>query len=288
MPDQELLAKIAQIESSRCSIDQTEMRQRILKFAMGARLDKPAEYIVITGCRSVSGFVHLWHLVKLLDYFKVDYSFLSEETCCGNSFLDKLHPKETPEDEMAFFEEHARKFESRNLERVRALGARKILTSCPGCTTRYNHFQAGGDIEIIYYTQLLAKLVDGLELDAQVDFYEGCHKHHRTPIYKIDVETSKSLIRGIKGLTVNEIPNFCCRNLSDKIFEKTTSSMIVTPTSCCWSFLDQKRKADGPQVLPLPQLLCYALGIAEPSLFPSSRSGSASGAAKPVGVPARA
>ncbi len=257
----ELMEKIKQIETTRCSIGAQEMRLRLLKMAMGARVDQPAEYAIITGCRSTSAFIHLSHFVKLLQHYEVDYTFLADETCCGNSFIEHLDAKEMGE-EIKVFEDYARNFEGSNIARIRELGAKKIVTVCAGCNTRYNQFQANGDFEVLYYTQFLTQYVEGLRLDKQVDFYEGCHKYHRTPDFKIDTQTSKSLLMGITELDCTDIPNYCCRNLSEKIFEKSSTGTIVTPTSCCWAHLTRNRQADSPQVLSLTQIICQALGIA--------------------------
>ncbi|MBI4322641.1 MAG: (Fe-S)-binding protein [Chloroflexi bacterium] len=253
--------KIDLIERTGCSISQQEMRQRLLRYAMSARVDKPAEYVVITGCRSTTGFVHLAHFVKLLKHYEVDHTFLSEETCCGNSFLERPDQKSLG-DEMQALEEYARDFEGANIERVKRLGAKKIVTACAGCYTRYSHFQVNGDIDVLYYTQLLKKYVDGIHLSATIDFYEGCHKHHRTPTFKIDTKTSRSLLEGVEALDFSDIPNYCCRDLADKIYAKATTDTIVTPTSCCWTYLTNQRRSDSPQVISLTQLMCQALGIA--------------------------
>jgi cysteine-rich protein len=260
MSNQEPRNKVRQIQANDCSIGPMEMRYRLLKGVMGARLDQPAEYAIITGCRSTTGFTHLIHLIKLLNHYKVDYTFLSEETCCGNSFLDYLD-SETCEAELEEFQAQARAFQSENLDRIKALGIRKIVTACPGCNTRYNQFQSDGEFEVLYYTQLLARYAGDLRLDCQVNFYEGCHKSHRTPGFKIDTTVSKSLIGNMQELDVTDIPNYCCRNFADKIFEKAAGRTIVTPTSCCLWFLTLKKTPDSPEVVPLTQMMCKALGI---------------------------
>ncbi len=259
MSNQALRNKVQQIQTNDCSLGPMEMRFRLLK-VMEARLDQPAEYAIITGCRSTTGFLHLSHLIKLLNYFKVDYTFLSEETCCGNSFLDYLEVG-TCEAEVEEFHSHARVFQNENLERLKLLGIRKIVTACPGCNTRYNQFQSNSGFEVLYYTQLLARYTGNLHLDSEVTFYEGCHKSHRTPGFTIDTTTSKSLIKDIKELDTTDIPNYCCRNLADKIFEKAGGRTIVTPTSCCLWFLNLKKTPDAPEVVPLTQVMCKALGL---------------------------
>ncbi len=252
--------KVRLIEATGCSIGPQEMRQRLLQTVMGARLDCPAEYVVITGCRGAMGFVPLFHLVKLLNHYGVDYTFLAEETCCGNSFLDGLEAPAGGE-EAEIFADYAKSFEDRNLERARKLGGRKIVTACAGCNTRYNEFQTAGGVEILYYTQLLAQYAQGIRLDYRINFFEGCHKKHKTPNFKIDTRTSRALVAGGEALDITDIPNYCCRELADRIFARATTGTIVTPTSCCWSFLTNQAKPDSPRVMALTQLLCQALGI---------------------------
>src|SRR3990172_7803549 len=179
MLNDNLMKKLRRIEATTCSIGPQEMRQRLLKNVMGARVDSPAEYVIITGCHGIPGFVHLSHLIKLLNHYGVSYSLLSEETCCGNSLLDEIDGNDNG-DEARICQDYARSFENKNLERMKKLGARKLVTACPGCNTRYNQFQAHGDVEVLHYTQLLAKYATGIRLQAKVNFYEGCHKKHRT------------------------------------------------------------------------------------------------------------
>jgi len=261
MPDHNLMEKVKRIEATDCSVGPQEIRQRILKTVMYANLDRPAEYVIITGCKGIMSFVALYHLIKLLNYYSVDYTFLSEETCCGSSFLDEIDPHDNGE-EATIFQDYARSFENRNLERMKQLGARKLVTACPGCNTRYNQFLAHGDVEVLYYTQLLAKYVVDIHLDAKVNYYEGCHKTHRIPGFKIDTATSRALVHGVEALDVTDIPNYCCRDVADKIFEKANTDTIVTPTSCCWSSLIRQAKPDSPRVVPLTQFMCQNLGIA--------------------------
>ncbi len=259
MSGQNRMEIVRRIEATDCSIVPQDMRQRLLKWVMGARLDIPAEYVIITGCHSLVS-VHLFHLIKLLQYYRVDYTFLSEETCCGNSFLSGLDPQDTAA-ETKLYESHARRFENKNIDRIKKLGARKIVTACPGCNTRYNQFQAETDIEVLYYTQLLTMYTNGIRLDSKVNFFEGCHQHHKAPNFKIDTYASRSLIAGMEALDVTDIPNYCCRSRADKIFDKANTGTIVTPTSCCWSFLTNQAKTNSPRVITMTQLICQALGI---------------------------
>ncbi len=261
MATDKALETVRRVESQNCSLSPQELRLWSLKFSMGVRLDQPAEYAIVTGCRSPHVFTHLWSFVKLLRHYDVDYTFLSEERCCGNSYLNMLDPKEDA-NEIEAFEERARYFQGQNVARIRELGAKKIVTACAGCNTRYNQFQGGGDFEVLHYTQFLLPRVRGLRLDARVDFYEGCHKMHRTKGFKIDTLASRALLAGIEGLVVNDIPNFCCRIASDRIFGAVQSGTLITPTGCCKSELFTHNPSDSIKVEMLSEILCQAAGIA--------------------------
>lgn len=248
------------VETVGTSLTAMDMRKRILTIAMGLKVDEPAKYAMISGCNSPTGFVHLRHLAELLKLVGVDYTFLSEEVCCGNSYLEHLDPRSMGA-EMDEYIELSRSSQARNITRAKELGAEAIVTACPGCNTRYNSMHVDGDPPVLYYTQLLERQLSGLKLDGQIDFYEGCHRHHRAANFKIDVDMSLRLAKGIGGLEVGVLTNFCCKNTPDKIFAEARSDTIVTPTSCCFMFLSRARKSDSKKVKPLTQLLCEAAGI---------------------------
>ncbi len=261
MPTEKLVEKIRQIENHRCSLNPEELRLHALKFGLGVTLDKPTEYAIVTGCRSASVFVHLAAVVKLLRHYGLDHTFLSTESCCGNSLSFQMQPEENPDD-LVVFEENARKFEAGTIAKIKELGIKKLVTVCPGCNTRYNQFQGGGDIEILYYTQLLVPLMKGLRLDASIDFYEGCHKPHRTPNFKIDTQSARTLLESVEGLKVNYIPNYCCKTFPDKICDAAKTGTIFTPTSCCYQGLITRKTSDSIQVRFLTEILCQAAEIA--------------------------
>jgi|GEM_PF-1060960 len=257
-PDLKELVK--RVEQNESSLMPMEMRLKLIRDIMGLRVDEPAEYAIITGCRSPSTFKHLAYFGSLLHYLGTSYTLLSAETCCGESYIQKVDHK-NPE-ENAAYEAFARQLSGRNIERIRKLGINKIITVCAGCITRYSHMWGDSGMEILYYPQYLLPRLEGMHLEVEVNYYEGCHQHHRTPEFQIDTKTSKELIGKVKGLTVTKtLPNYCCRNLAEKIFAASDRPIIVTPTSCCAGILPQKRTASSPVVKQLTEVLCESLGI---------------------------
>lgn len=257
-PDLKELVK--RVEQNESSLMPMEMRLKLVRDIMGLRVDQQAEYAIITGCRSPYSFKHLAYFGALLHYLGTNYTLLSTETCCGESFIQHVDHK-APEEE-ATYETFSRQLSARNIERIRKLGINKIITLCAGCMTRYSHMWGDSGMEILYYPQYLLPRLEGMHLEGEVNYYEGCHLHHRTPKYQIDTKTSKELIGKVTGLTVTKtIPNYCCRNFAEKIFAASDRSVIVTPTSCCAGILPQKRTSASPAVKQLTEVLCEALGI---------------------------
>ena len=256
---------IERIKNQSNSLHAMELRRKMLQDLLFAPLDAPnPEYVVITGCHGPFSLLHLSNLTKLLEHLSINFTFLSKELCCGNSYLKSLK-KEAPADTVALLEDYAVTSMMQNITRAKELGANKIILSCAGCTTRYNHF-LGDDssFEFSYYPQFLLKYIGNPELPIAVNFYEACHKPHRTSKYKIDTESSKRLIERIRGLDIREIPNFCCMTETGvkKIFEKADTGTVVTPTSCCFSYLRAaSHRLKGPRIRPLTALLNEALGV---------------------------
>lgn len=257
-PDLEELVK--RVEQNESSLMPMEMRLKLIRDIMGLKVDQPAEYAIITGCRSPYTFKHLANFGALLHYLGTGYTLLSAETCCGESYMKGVDHK-NPEENSAY-EAFARQLSGRNIERIRNLGINKIITVCAGCMTRYSHMWGDSGLEILYYPQYLLPRLEGMCLEMEINYYEGCHQYHRTPKYQIDTKTSKELIGKVKGLTVTKtLPNYCCRNLAEKIFAASDRPVIVTPTGCCAGILPQKRTVASPVVKQLTEVLCEALGL---------------------------
>ena len=259
---------LERIENQSNSLHAMELRRKMLQGLLFAPMDAGnSEYVLISGCHGPFSMLHLSNLVSLFRHLGINFTFLAEERCCGNSYLKHVK-KDTPADTIAMLEDHAVNSMRKNIARAKELGTNKIVTSCPGCTTTYNHFLGDDEgIELHYYPQLLLNYIGSPELPGAINFYEACHKPHRTPKYKIDTVSSRRLIEKIKGLEIREIPNFCCMQETGvkKIFEKADTGTIVTPTSCCFIYMRAaSHRLKGPRIRPLPALLNEALGVKNP------------------------
>lgn len=256
---------IERIGNQSSSLHAMELRRKMLQDLLSAPLDAPnPEYVVITGCHGPFSLLHLTYLTNLLRHLGVNFTFLAKELCCGNSYLKHVKKDEPPQ-MVEMLEQYSVGSMRQNISKAKELGTNKIITSCAGCTTRYNHFLGDdGSIELIYYPQLLLKYVDSPELNGAINWYEACHKDHCTSKYKIDTDCTRQLIGKIWGLEIREIPNYCCLTEVGlkKLFEKADTGVIVTPTSCCFSNMRAKsNKMKGPRIKALTEVLGEALGV---------------------------
>src|SRR5205823_1083698 len=81
----------------------------------------------------------------------VDFAVMGNETCTGD-------PARRLGDEGLF--DRARRT---NLERIRATGAKKVVTHCPHCLNGLkNEYGSGGEVEfeVVHHSQLIAKLIE--------------------------------------------------------------------------------------------------------------------------------
>ncbi len=254
--------KVELIERQGSSLPVTDLRRKILGSFFGSPLDRQAEYTIITGCHNAFNITHLKRLTDILKHYRISFTFLSREMCCGQSFLGQL-AKDTPESERQDYESLACRYEGTNIDAAKNLGSKALITACAGCYMRYHNLGMGDGIKIYYYAQFLDTILDHLESTKDIDFYEGCHKMHRVENFRMDVETPKRIMARVKGLHYSEIPDYCCRTPkgAKRVLASSSTGTIVTPTSCCFNFLNRNRQEGDPEVICLTDFIATSLGM---------------------------
>ncbi|MBW1682715.1 MAG: (Fe-S)-binding protein [Deltaproteobacteria bacterium] len=122
-------------------------RLEILK-THGLPYDREAENVVVTGCQILPLLPHIIaSLARVLDRGGVSYTFLSEETCCGN-YLYRPAIKARNDEAMEECRSLSREFVGQNVERARRLGAKRLVIFCSPCYPIYKH--AFPDEEIVF------------------------------------------------------------------------------------------------------------------------------------------
>jgi Fe-S oxidoreductase len=133
------------------------------------------EYILWVGCAGAFDnriIKQTRAMVKLLDAAGVDYAVLGhQEACTGD-------PARRAGNEMLF-----QTLAEQNVETLKSVNAKKVVTSCPHClhTLRHDYPQFGGNFEVVHHTQLIdhlyqtGKLVSEKATVASATYHDSCY-----------------------------------------------------------------------------------------------------------------
>jgi Fe-S oxidoreductase len=244
--------------------DSGEGRYKVLANDIGFNMDQKAEYVVIGGCLQPENRPHVFRALKgIFEHFKVDYTFLSKEYCCG--YVPFGEPEVAKdEEEIAKFKELARGFIMENFRQAEALGAKSIVLFCAGCEPSYSNCKDATRLEIISYVELLDRHFQGGKLNLEVDYYPGCYRF-RSRITKepIDVEAAMRVLQKIDGLKVNQLDSKLCCYIPPQLEQLGTSlktNNLVTICTGCHFYWEQYLQEKGNcRVRMLPEIVLEAL-----------------------------
>jgi Fe-S oxidoreductase len=106
-----------------------------------------------------------------------------------------------------------------NIETMKGLAVKKILTFCPHCfhTLKHEYPQFGGQFEVIHYTQFLGDLLSQGRLkltkpiDKVITYHDSCYLGRGNELYDLP----RRIIQSIPGLRLVEMErhrdrSFCC------------------------------------------------------------------------------
>jgi len=259
------LAKRIEDQGSRTTV--LSVRKFLLGSGFGAPLEKKgADVLVLSGCyvpySSVEGFIAL---VKLLEHFGVNFTFLEKEYCCSEPFLQKAKT----EDEKRVSERYAKDFIGRNITAAKKLGARRILSVCLGCASMMKQYSAPNTgIDLLYYPDLLLELKPKMEYKGKekIGYFVPCMKHHLAVAPRaeeISLSPGLELLDSVKGLSYITFRGKCCvDNTYQAIqeFKKEGVKEVVTQCFGCQAYLQGLSiGAKGPQIITLSELMLETL-----------------------------
>ncbi len=212
------------------------------------------------------------NLVRILDSAHVDFTILAgEEWCCGFPLMGAGVP------------ERMQELMVHNLEKVRALGAKKIIFSCPSCyQTWMEHYDT--DLELFHTTQFLETLIgDGAiplrEMKATVTYHDPCDLGRNSGIY----DAPRNILKSIPGLTFvelekNRAQSVCCggggnlemadAKLSETVaqkkieeIQKTGAKTVVTSCQQCVRTIKSKARTQkiDLNVMDITELVLQAM-----------------------------
>jgi heterodisulfide reductase subunit D len=131
----------------------------------------------------------------------LDFTILGgEEWCCGFPLLGAGMPEQITE------------LMNHNLEKLKSVGARQAVFSCPSCLHTWKHLY-GSDVELLHASQLLLNVVKQGKLELKplklkVTYHDPCDLGRNTGVF----EEPREVIKSIPGIEFVELPNN--RNLS--------------------------------------------------------------------------
>ncbi|UCE91220.1 MAG: (Fe-S)-binding protein [Methanobacteriota archaeon] len=204
---------------------------------------------------------------KLLKRAGVDFAVMAQdEPCCGSTLLRVGQTDE--------FE----KLEKDNFDKFKALGIKKIVTSCPGCytTLRRSAERLGEDIEVVHITQEVADLIRSGDLKVQrssekMTYHDPCHLGRLGGIFDEPRDIMKAVSEFVE-MGNNCYESRCCgagaglqsafpklsRELATRRIEEAKGTGATTLVTCCPFCETQLRTVPGINVTDLMELLLEA------------------------------
>jgi len=244
--------------------DAVEQNRQVLQ-DMGFRIGKQAEYVIIIGCFQTRYIPEVLQALRnVLDRLNISYSLLEKEYCCGWYTIGKPALKSKSEEDIASFKQLSRQFITKNFEQAKKLGAKSVALFCVGCEPNYDNARDLTDLEVISLSELIDRHFSGGRLDAEIDYYVGCHRASRKLTHKkVDIESPARILQKIDGLKINYLDNrFCCTipSLLDKLVVDIKTRCVVNICTSCYLNLKARLANEGAiQVRMLPEIVWQAL-----------------------------
>jgi Fe-S oxidoreductase len=169
------------------------------------------EYILWVGCAGAFDsriIKQTRSMIKILRAAGVDYAVLGhQEACTGD-------PARRAGNEMLFQMQA-----EQNVETLKSVGAKKVVTSCPHClhTLRHDYPQFGGNFEVVHHTQLIDQLFKAGALKTEKSSIEAITYHDSCYLgrWNREFDAPRDVIAQLKpGRTVelarSKRHGFCC------------------------------------------------------------------------------
>jgi Fe-S oxidoreductase len=240
------------------------------------------EYILWVGCAGAFDnriIKQTRAMVKVLDAAEVDYAVLGhQEGCTGD-------PARRAGNEMLF-----QMLAEQNVETLKSVGAKKIVTSCPHClhTLKQDYPQFGGNFEVVHHTQLMAHLVAEGKLKPETSPVETLTYHDSCYLgrWNKEFDAPRAVIEavgvpgGYKEMERSKRHGFCCGagggrmfmeehegqrvnvNRTDEIIATGVSAVAVACPFCNVMITDgmkERNKDEEIQVLDVAELVAQSI-----------------------------
>jgi len=186
------------------------------------------EYILWVGCAGAFDnriVKQTRAMTKVLDSAGVDYAVLGHmEACTGD-------PARRAGNEMLF-----QALAEQNVETLKSVNAKKVITSCPHClhTLKQDYPQFGGDFDVIHHTQLIDRLIQDGKLKPEKSSVEAVTYHDSCYLgrWNREFDAPRSVIEALKPGRVIEMERskqhgFCCGAGGGRMFMEEAEGQRV-------------------------------------------------------------
>jgi Fe-S oxidoreductase len=193
-------------------------------------LEKKTEVIYFVGC--LTSFYPMVQdiarsFAQILDSAGVDFAILGgEEWCCGYPLLSAGH------------KEAAARSMQHNIDRIREMGAKRVVMTCPGCYRmwRDEYYNITGQrppFEVSHSTEFMVRLVEQgrirlRELNGTITYHDPCDLGRNSGIY----DEPRHIINKIPGLKLTELEDSgeycnCCGSGGDLLVSNEGLSLDI-------------------------------------------------------------
>lgn len=160
---------------------------------------KRADVIYFVGC--VASFFPMVqkipaNMAEIMERGGVDFTILGgDEWCCGFPLIGAGMPEK-----IKTLMEH-------NLQKVKEVGAKKIVFTCPSCYHMWKNFYEP-EVELLCTSELLEQLLSEKrislkEINATVTYHDPCDLGRNSGIF----ESPREVLKAIPGIRLIEMPN---------------------------------------------------------------------------------
>ena len=210
--------------------DQRASWTRRLKLPCELEKKTGAEIIYYVGC--ITSFYPMVHdiarsFAQILDSAGIDFTILGgEEWCCGYPLISAGH------------KEAAARSMQHNIDRIKAMGAKSVVMTCPGCYRmwRDEYYNITGQrppFDVSHSTEFIVRLIEQGrirlgELNDSITYHDPCDLGRNSEIY----DEPRHIINRIPGLSFAELEDnreycSCCGSGGDLLASNEALSLDI-------------------------------------------------------------